>query len=257
MIGMHETQIHLGGFSKSEFYLILQKSGVIPGNSARIEFLSRRFLGIAYMESTLIGDAVIPEVLVVNLEGVDCFTFIDYVEAMRLSGSFPEFMDNLKKVRYKSGVVSFENRNHFFTDWKQFNSGFVRDITEEVGGPKANKILKILNRKEDGSSFLAGIAPVERKISYIPSSAIDAPILKIIRTGDYIGIYSHAAGLDVSHVGVFIREGGKSYLRHASSQPEFRKVIDQDFQEYIQNKAGIIILRSKRYDRRSEFERRM
>ena len=186
---------------------------------------------------------VIPEVLVVNLKGVDCFTFIDYIEAMRLSESFSGFMDNLKKVRYKSGSVSFENRNHFFSDWKEFNSGFVRDITEEVGGLKAKKILKILNRKEDGSYFLPGITPVEREISYIPSPAIDGPVLEKIMTGDYIGIYSHAAGLDVSHVGIFIREGGKSYLRHASSQPEFRKVIDQDFQEYIQNKPGIIIFR--------------
>jgi hypothetical protein len=244
---MHNMQINLGSLSESEFDLVLQKSGAIPDISARIEFLSRRFLGTSYRESTLIGDIVIPEELVVNLEGVDCFTFIDYIEAMRLSGSFSGFMDNLKRVRYKSGSVSFENRNHFFSDWKEFNSGFVHDITEEVGGLKANKILKTLNRKEDGSYLIPGTAPVEREISYIPSPAIDGPVLEKIRTGDYIGIYSRAAGLDVSHVGIFIREGEKSYLRHASSQPEFRKVIDQDFQVYIQNKPGIIIFRPLMY----------
>ena len=244
---MYETQILLGKFSQDELDALIIRYCSIPDISARIEFLSRRFLGISYRESTLIGDMVIPEELVVNLEGVDCFTFIDYIEAMRLSESFPEFMDNLKKVRYKFGSVSFENRNHFFSDWKEFNSGFVHDITEEVGGLKTKKILKILNRNEDGSYFLPGIAPVEREISYIPSPAIDGPFLEKIRTGDYIGIYSHAAGLDVSHVGVFISEGGKSYLRHTSSQPEFRKVIDQDFQEYIQNKPGIIIFRPLMY----------
>ena len=244
---MHETQIRLGKFSQDEIDAFIVRYCSIPDISSRIEFLSRRFLGISYRESTLIGDMVIPEELVVNLEGVDCFTFIDYIEAMRLSESFPEFMDNLKKVRYKFGSVSFENRNHFFSDWKEFNSGFVHDITEEVGGLKTKKILKILNRNEDGSYFLPGIAPVEREISYIPSPAIDGPFLEKIRTGDYIGIYSHAAGLDVSHVGVFISEGGKSYLRHTSSQPEFRKVIDQDFQEYIQNKPGIIIFRPLMY----------
>jgi len=244
---MYETQILLGKFSQDELDALIVRYCSIPDISARIEFLSHRFLGISYRESTLIGDIVIPEELVVNLEGVDCFTFIDYIEAMRLSESFSGFMDNLKRVRYKFGAVSFENRNHFFSDWKEFNSGFVHDITEEVGGLKANKILKILNRKEDGSYFLPGIAPVEREISYIPSPAIDGPVLEKIRTGDYIGIYSHAAGLDVSHVGIFIREGDKSYLRHASSQPEFRKVIDQDFQEYIQNKPGIIIFRPLMY----------
>jgi hypothetical protein len=240
---MYETQIRLGKFSQDEIDALILRYCSIHDISDRIDFLSQRLLGIPYRESTLIGDMVIPEVLVVNLEGVDCFTFIDYIEAMRLSDSFSGFMDNLKKVRYKSGSVSFENRNHFFSDWKEFNSGFVHDITEEVGGLKANKILKILNRKEDGSCFLHGIAPVEREIFHIPSSEIDGPTLKKIRTGDYIGIYSHAAGLDVSHVGVFISEGGKSYLRHASSQPKFKKVIDQDFQEYIQNKAGIMVFR--------------
>ena len=244
---MYETQIRLGKFSQDEIDALIFKYCSVPDISARIDFLSQRLLGILYRESTLIGDIVIPEELVINLEGVDCFTFIDYIEAMRLSESFSGFMDNLKKVRYKSGVVSFENRNHFFSDWKEFNSGFVHDITEEVGRLKTKKILKILNRNEDGSYFLPGIAPVEREISYIPSPAIDGPFLEKIRTGDYIGIYSHAAGLDVSHVGVFISEGGKSYLRHTSSQPEFRKVIDQDFQEYIQNKPGIIIFRPLMY----------
>jgi hypothetical protein len=240
---MYETQIRLGKFSQDELDVLMACYSSIPDISVRIEFLSRRFLGISYRESTLIGDIFIPEVLVVNLEGVDCFTFIDYIEAMRLSESFSGFIDNLKKARYKFGSVSFENRNHFFSDWKESNSGTVHDITEEVGGMKAKKISKILNRKEDGSDYLPGIAPVEREISFISSPAIDDRILEKIMTGDYIGMCSDDAGLDVSHVGIFIREGGKSYLRHASSRTEFRKVIDQDFQEYIQNKPGIIIVR--------------
>jgi hypothetical protein len=240
---MYETQILLGKFSQDELDALMVSYCSVPDISARIEFLSRRFLGISYRELSLIGDIVIPEVLVVNLKGVDCFTFIDYVEAMRLSESFSGFMDNLKRIRYKAGAVSFKNRNHFFSDWREFSPGFVHDITEEVGRLKTKKILKTLNRKEDGSYFLPGITPVEREISYIPSSVIVGPVLEKIMTGDYIGIYSHAAGLDVSHVGIFIREGEKSYLRHASSQPEFRKVIDQDFQEYIKNKPGIIIFR--------------
>jgi len=240
---MYETQIHLGNLSQDEIDALIFSCRSIHDISDRIDSLSQRLLGTPYRESTLIGDTVISEVLTVNLKGVDCFTFIDYIEAMRLSESFSGFMDNLKKLRYKSGSVSFENRNHFFSDWKEFNPGVVRDITEEVGGLKAKKILKILNRKEDGSYFIPGTTPVEREISYIPSPAIAGPVLGKIMTGDYIGIYSRAAGLDVSHVGIFIREGGKCYLRHASSSPEFRRVIDQDFHEYIQNKPGIIIFR--------------
>lgn len=240
---MYETQIRLGNLSQDEIDALIFSCRSIHDISDRIDSLSKRLLGTPYRESTLIGDTVISEVLTVNLEGVDCFTFIDYIEAMRLSESFSGFMDNLKKIRYKSGSVSFENRNHFFSDWKEFNHGFVRDVTEEVGGLKAENILKILNRKEDGSYFIPGVTPVEREISFIPSYAITGQILGKIMPGDYIGTYSRAAGLDVSHVGIFIRAGGKCYLRHASSRPEFRRVIDQDFYEYIQNKPGIIIFR--------------
>ena len=64
-----------------------------------------------------------------------------------------------------------------------------------------------------------------------------------LKTGDYIGIYSTVHGLDVSHVGIVIRDGETIFLRHASSQKKYRKVIDQDLKEYILNKPGIIVLR--------------
>jgi hypothetical protein len=61
--------------------------------------------------------------------------------------------------------------------------------------------------------------------------------------GDYTGIYSDLKGLDVSHVGIIIKDGVNVYLRHASSQKEYSKVIDQDFRKYMVDKPGIIVLR--------------
>jgi hypothetical protein len=183
---------------------------------------------------------------VINLEGIDCFTFLDYVESMRLSSSFREFKENLKKVRYQRGEVSFKNRNHFFTDWSEFNSDLIDDVTEQIGGKKVIRVNKILNEKEDGTLFLQGIQPRERLIHYIPANTLDDLIINALRTGDYIGIYSTEKGLDVSHVGIFIQERDKIYLRHASSLNEYRKVIDQGFKDYIAEKLGIIIFRSRK-----------
>ena len=45
---------------------------------------------------------------------MDCFTYLDYVEALRLSNSYEEFNPKVKDIRYKNGKVSFQNRNHFF-----------------------------------------------------------------------------------------------------------------------------------------------
>jgi len=182
---------------------------------------------------------------VINLKEVDCFTFLDYIESMRRSFSFSEFRNNLRKVRYRGGQISFENRNHFFTDWQKNNARFINDITEQLGGKQVISVTKILNRKPDGTHFLPGIQPKERLIQYIPVDAVDDLIIRALKTGDYIGIYTKKQGLDVSHVGIFIREKNDIYLRHASSLKEYRKVVDQDFRDYIAEKTGILVLRSE------------
>ena len=235
--------IILGEWTETRLNDVLREAAKIQDAGERISFLSKKFLGISYRESTLIGDVNTPEIFVVNLEGVDCFTFIDYIEAMRLSGSLDEFKENLKKVRYKSGNVSFQSRNHFFNDWIEFNPDFVDDITEEIGGRNIVKTQKVLNLKEDGSCYLAGIQAREREIKYIPPGAVDDFVIEKLKTGDYAGIYSEKAGLDVSHVGIIIKTANGIYLRHASSIK--RKVVDEDFKEYMNGKPGLIVLRAK------------
>jgi hypothetical protein len=240
-----KENILLGKFSQEEIDHVIRQASAMEVITERIDFLSGQFLGLDYRESTLIGTINTPEELVINLKGVDCFTYIDYVEAMRLSNSFSAFKVNLRKVRYKSGIVVFENRNHFFTDWRERNSDSIDDITEEIGFQKAIKIQKLLNEKEDGTYFLLGVHPVKREFSYIPSDAVDDLILHKLKTGDYVGIYSEVQGLDVSHVGIIIKDGDAIYLRHASSLKECRKVVDQDFKRYIFGKPGLIVLRPK------------
>ncbi len=243
----NEETIILGKWTKEELDSLLYESSQIKDVGKRIEFLSGQFMDLDYKESTLIGNINTPEVFVINLEGVDCFTFIDYIEAMRLSRSFSKFKVNLRKVRYKSGKVAFENRNHFFTDWREFNSYFIQDVTRKIGSKKTVIVQKMLNEKENGTYLLPGINPLKRKITYtyIPSDAIDDSVINKMRTGDYVGIYSHLAGLDVSHVGIVVKDKDKIYLRHASSQKKQRKVVDQDFKKYIAKKPGIIVFRPK------------
>jgi hypothetical protein len=243
---MHQEQIILGDHTHEQLEHLLRESTSITDPGERIQFLSDYFLGTDYAESTLTGDKDTPEIFVINLQRVDCITFIEYIEAMRLSASFPEFTENVKKVRYKSGVVDFYGRNHFFTDWKEFNADVIDDVTERIGGKRTLSIHKNLNEKEDGTFFLTGIQPVARAISYIPSETIDNEIITQLRSGDYIGIFSHVQGLDVSHAGIIVRHGDTIYLRHASSQHEYRRVIDQDFRDYISSKPGIIIFRPKK-----------
>jgi hypothetical protein len=232
-----------GRWSAQALDELIRASSVIAGAGDRIAFLSGKFLGTAYRGSTLIGSETVPEVLVANLEGMDCFTYIDYIEAMRLSGSFREFSEKLKKVRYRSGEVAFLTRNHFFSDWTQYNRDFVLDVTEVIGGKHAEKTKKILNRKGDGTEFVGGLPSVERVITHIPSEAVAPAMLGRLKTGDYVGIYSSLRGIDVSHVGIILRKGGAVSLRHASVK--HRRVVDEDFPTYIAGTPGVVVLRPR------------
>ncbi|UCH80529.1 MAG: DUF1460 domain-containing protein [Nitrospiraceae bacterium] len=234
-----EEIINLGQWSEEEMNSILRRVCGESDTGKKINWISRFFLHVTYRESTLKGSTVDPEMFVINLEAVDCFTFLDYVEALRLAKSFNEFRDRLKKIRYQEGIVQYEKRNHFFINWKEYHSDFVEDITPGIG--KSECVDKLLNDRGDGTLYVPGIACIRSTFSYIPSEFIDGIVIETLKTGDYIGIYSDKPGLDVSHVGIFIRDRDKTFIRHASHT--YMKVVDEDFKEYIKNKPGIIVLR--------------
>jgi len=240
--GSKEELINLGIWSEKDIDCIIDAAGRFDTPGERINLISEKFLNVPYKQSTLMGSIEEREVFVINLDGMDCFTFIDYVEAMRLSGSFGVFKENLRRIRYQSGEVDYRKRNHFFTDWAEFNRWHVLDITGEIGGNKTKKIIKMLNEKEDGTCLLQGIMPRKREIAYIPVCEINVSVVDAVMTGDYVGIYSELPGLDVSHVGIIVKKG-KTFFRHASSHEQYRKVIDQPLDEYIEKKAGLVLLR--------------
>jgi hypothetical protein len=241
--GDYKEVINTGSWSIPQLDNLLARASRISDSPARIEFLSRQFSGTPYKAATLIGDQQTQEALVINLAGVDCFTFIDYVEAMRRSTSFAAFKENLRRVRYQNGVVDYKNRNHFFSDWILFNKDGIEDVTGTIGAGKAKMAVKLLNSAEGSQPLLPGIAARKREVIYIPSELIDAKILSRLTTGDYLGVYTAQENLDVSHVGIVIRKGPRILFRHASSQERYRRVIDQDLKTYLLHKPGIVILR--------------
>lgn len=230
-----------GRFSRAEIEGVLTVSSKLTAPGDRIAFLSRQFLGIPYRTLTLTGSVAENEQLVANLESVDCFTLLDYVEALRHATNFDEFTDHLIRTRYRDGIVSFVNRNHFFTDWPLYNAVYICDITDVIGGMASRRVQKVLNRKQDGSLFIQGISPVVRNIAYVPPALLSSSVSGMLHTGDYAGIYSDIPGLDVSHVGIIVRDGADILFRHASVRRG--EVVDEDFRSYISQKPGVIILR--------------
>lgn len=238
-----EQYVDLGKFTEGKISQIIVQSSKYSASGAKISFISGHFIDVPYKPFTLIGDYKRSEVLTIDLAGVDCFTYLDYVDALRLSSDYSEFMDNVTKVRYKGKKVSYKARKHFFSDWPAYDPSRIKDVTQAVGGRSAVSAVKSLNKKKGDARYLNGIPVTARKVVYIPSDKLSRSVTSKLMTGDYVGIYSNKVGLDVSHAGILIKKGSKIYLRHASSKKKSLQVLDEELSGYLKDKPGIVVYR--------------
>ena len=95
---------------------ILRESDVSRRPGDRITSISSHFLDTPYLANSLIGSPAETEQLVLRLDGFDCFTFLDTVEALRRSDAVGDFSGQMVQVRYRHGKVSYANRRHFLSD---------------------------------------------------------------------------------------------------------------------------------------------
>lgn len=232
-------KIDLNNWDKKGFSQFLLNN-TSPYDSVKVKNITEEFLNTPYKANTMIGSVDQKEELVIDLANLDCFTLIDYVEAMKRSRSFDEFKTNLISLRYQSSNIDYIFRNHFFSDWTIYN-GF-ENITSSLSF-KAKQVTKILNLSSSNTLYLKKIKTKKIKIDYIDSDDLNDDIINKLRTGDYIGIYTDIKGLDVTHTGIIIKKEGKTYFRHASSKKEFLKVVDEPFESYIKNTPGFIVFR--------------
>ncbi|MGY2288594.1 DUF1460 domain-containing protein [Pseudomonas sp. SDO528_S397] len=242
-----DTQLKLDDYTSLMLDKLLRHPLKSPNSDAGelIGAISGQFLGTPYEAHRLRGSKYIPEELVIDFRGLDCFTYLDYVEALRVSSSRSSFIAHLIKTRYFNGQIDFLKRKHFFTDWAQQEGGQVAtDITAHLGGEPV-RVEKNLNEKADGGHYLPGLPVVKREVIYIPADQVNEQFVSRLRTGDLIGLYTPLAGLDVTHVGFFILTDKGPVLRNASSRKNVNQVIDYPFIEYVAKTPGIVVLRVK------------
>ncbi|WP_168395538.1 DUF1460 domain-containing protein [Erwinia amylovora] len=242
-----EYQTKIDQFTSEKVNQILRDKVIANGSEEHGELVgsvSSAFLNTPYKGNTLIGSADMKEVLVADFNGVDCFTLIDYVEALTRAGNQRDFLNNLVATRYAQEHVDYYSRKHFFTDWFAIAPQNAADVTGDIS-PDYVSMYKNLNVKADGGEYISGLGVRPREINFIPGDKIDAVVLDNLRTGDYVGVYSTQAGLDVSHTGIVIKRDGNVWFRNASSLSHNMKVVDSPFVEYMSTKPGFIVLRAK------------
>ncbi len=226
--------------------LLTERNRLAAENPAQLTAaVSALFLHVPYGADTLIGSASVPEQLVVELSRVDCFTYVDYVEALKRSSNSADFIAQLTQIRYRGGDISFTQRRHFFTDWAADAPVNATDVTASLGAP-TEQVAKTLNLKDSGGSYLPGLPPRPRTVVYLPSARVSDGVIANLHDGDYLGAYATAGGLDVTHVGIFLHTPNGPVLRNASSLRANNQVVDTPLGEYLGTVPGIVVLRPTR-----------
>ena len=205
-----------------------------------------------------------PEQLVVNLRELDCTTFAESVLAIARTvksekPSFEQYTNELRNIRYRNGKIDgYPSRIHYFSDWIFENNkrNFIKDVSEEIA--KIPYPLKVNFMSTHPASYvqlkdsmlIPVIAKQEKEISsrrmfYIPEDKL-AEFEHHLQDGDIVGITTTIKGMDVSHVGILVRQNGRVHLLHASSTAKKVILSEETLEEYMKSSksaTGIMVAR--------------
>ncbi|WP_108868179.1 N-acetylmuramoyl-L-alanine amidase-like domain-containing protein [Aquimarina aquimarini] len=224
--------------------------------------VGKTFLGTPYVAKTLeIGPK---ESLVVNLQGLDCTTYVENILVLSLmlknnKDDFDTYTAYLEKIRYRDGKLDgYTSRLHYFSEWITNNEkkNIIKNVTGDMGGIEHQKQINFMSTHRALYPFLKddqnykGIQQSEINIDqsticYLPQDQI-AQHEASIESGDIIALTTSIKGLDITHTGIATREkDGHIHLLHASSrgQVEVSKLPLVEYLKKIKNNTGIIINR--------------
>lgn len=227
-----------------------------------VTYVGKQLLGTPYVGGVL--DKPESENLVVNLNSLDCVTYIENTIALSIivkenETQFDDFCRELGFIRYRNGIIDgYASRLHYFYDWINNNQQkeILRNITQAVGGKPFIKQINIMsvNRtkyphlKEDSSLNI--VKKVEEELSSMPKYYIPKEEMHLcqdrICDGDLIAFATTVEGLEVAHVGIAVHLDKKLHLMHASSLNKKVEISDVPLSEMLRNKStysGIIVSR--------------
>lgn len=218
---------------------------------ARVAFFGRAFIGTPYVAHTLEGEE---EVLTVNLDELDCTTFVETSMALAYTvgetrRSWRDFVYNLRRMRYRGGEVDgYPSRLHYICDWAVDNihRGNFKDVTRDF--PRSNEMARTIdfmtsNRDKypalaDSANY-ARIRSVEsgyrlHRFPYIKTVDLGNKDMKAaFHDGDVVALVSSLKNLDVTHMGIVVRQDGELYLLHASSKDGKVELTERPFADFM------------------------
>lgn len=215
---------------------VLAEDIASPG--ARVERIARMFVDVPYVAHTLEMPAGENEMLTVNIDQLDCTTFVESVAALAITvgerrSSWRDFVYNLERIRYRGGRMNgYSSRLHYIAEWIIDNThrGNFADVTNRF--PKVNyatKTLDFMSHHRDRYVALADSTNYDRicrvedglrshRYPFVKTMDLkDKATKAAFRTGDIVALTSNLKDLDVTHLGIVVLVEGEPYLLHASS----------------------------------------
>jgi len=188
----------------------------------RIDIVSRALIGSPYVAYPLIGGPHKAEQFVTRDDGFDCVTYCETVLAAARSFAAADFDPELRRIRYRDGVVAWRERNHYFADWSTCN--IANGVCRAIVLPEAAVVEKTV-------SYMLGL-PVEHvSLATIPAASVLAHADRLA-TGDIVGFLSRRPGIDFFHTGfIVVAKDGTLGLRHAARSQG--RVLDQRLAQFV------------------------
>ncbi len=201
----------------------------------KIAVYSRLALGTPYVHGCL-GEGLkgkYDKDSLIDFSRVDCMTFCEQTLALAISKNYNDTFNNLQKIRYHNGSISFATRNHFvMADWLPHNQWLLRNITEEKGGTLCRDMVKTIDRRKFAESFecydTKHFPPPQRiLIKYLPKQYL-LTISGKLKGGEIMVLITTRDVIFSSHLGFIIKnKNGSLLFRHASLT--HKKVIDEPY----------------------------
>ncbi len=235
-----------------------------PGTVAELMVRAGKALeGQPYVAGTLdeAADAgAWKEELRIYLTRTDCIIFVETCLALARTaaegGDFMMFANEIRQSRYRDGQVGgYADRLHYTTEWGMQGEarGVLKDITKDLGGVPLHHPVNYMTSHPESYPHMDdtdAVLEAERRINdseqyYIPKTFM-ADALEGIRTGDIICMVTSVPGLDISHVGMALVEGGTVRLLHASTGPMKVVTESRTLMQYLAARpavTGIRVLR--------------
>lgn len=234
----------------------------IASPQERTAYVARLFEGTPYAAHTLEGPT---EQLTVRLDSLDCTTFVETALALAYTAgerrsSWRDFVYNLERIRYRGGHMDgYGSRLHYNCDWAQDNMhrGIIADVTDRL--PHTAYVVRsidFMSRHADrypalaDSAALAEVKRVEsgyrlHRFPYIRTADLRrAEVQAALRTGDVVALVAKLKDLDVTHLGIVVKDAaGVPHLLHASLSAGRVLLSDATLADFMRRNTGLLGIR--------------